>query len=337
MDAKQINQTVELLPLVGSELRKAGAYFVGPCPMCGGEDRFTVMHTSGGDRWHCRQCGDGKYHGVIDFIMARDRVSFLDACKALGGEKLYQVQKNTTKIQPAPKVQPIQVPDDAAQARMIAAMTAAGDALFTPDGQQAQDYLRSRGLALGTWYAWHIGYNAKTYDTATEKKRPAIWLPWYYIDAQRESITTIKYRFIDELAKDNKHRFNSMSGGKITGHLYGLWDAQPTDKVLLLVEGELNALSLWQQRPRDVTVLSIGSEGGGRPEVIAQIAQRYQRVYIWCDDAARTLKYKAMITQPTKGLQSPTIDGAKIDANKLLQAGKLAEFIKQVIGVDYMP
>ena len=44
-----------------------------------------------------------------------------------------------------------------------------------------------------------------------------------------------------------------------------------------------------------------------------------------------------MITQPTKGLQSPTIGGAKVDANKLLQAGKLAEFIRRVIGVDYMP
>ena len=332
MDAKQINQTVELLPLVGSELRKAGAYYVGPCPMCGGKDRFTVMHTDGGDRWHCRQCGDGKYHGVIDFVMARDRVSFLEACKALGGEKLYQIQKNTTEIQPAPKVQPIQVPDDAAQARLIAAMDAAGDALFTPDGQQAQDYLRSRGLALGTWYAWHLGA-AVIYDPAAQRKRPALSIPWYYVDAQREVIAAIKYRFVD--ADPKGLRYTSAPGSMPV--LYGLWDAQPTDKVLLLVEGELNALSLWQQRPRDVTVLSIGSEGGGRPEVIAQIAQRYQRVFIWCDDAARTLKYKAMITQPTKGLQSPTIGGAKVDANKLLQAGKLAEFIRRVIGVDYMP
>jgi hypothetical protein len=158
-------------------------------------------------------------------------------------------------------------------------------------------------------------------------------IPWYYVDAQREVIAAIKYRFVD--ADPKGLRYTSAPGSMPV--LYGLWDAQPTDKVLLLVEGELNALSLWQQRPRDVTVLSIGSEGGGRPEVIAQIAQRYKRVFIWCDDAARTVKYKAMIAQPTKGLQSPTIDGAKIDANKLLQAGKLAEFIKQVIGVDYMP
>ena len=334
MDANQINQTVELLPLVGSELRKAGAYYVGPCPMCGGVDRFTVKHTSGGDRWHCRHCGDGKYHGVIDFIMARDRVSFLEACKALSGAgEVVLTPTRQPARQPAttPKKEPT-TPDAPTQARMMAAMDAAGDALYTPDGQQAQDYLRSRGLALGTWYAWHLGA-AVIYDPAAQRKRPALSIPWYYVDAQREVIAAIKYRFVD--ADPKGLRYTSAPGSMPV--LYGLWDAQPTDTTLLLVEGELNALSLWQQRPRDVTVLSIGSEGGGRPEVIAQIAQRYKRVFIWCDDAARTVKYKAMIAQPTKGLQSPTIDGAKIDANKLLQAGKLAEFIKQVIGVDYMP
>ena len=333
MDANQINQTVELLPLVGSELRKAGAYYVGPCPMCGGVDRFTVKHTPGGDRWHCRHCGDGKYHGVIDFIMARDRVSFLEACKALSGAgEVVLTPTRQPARQPAttPKKEPT-TPDAPTQARMMAAMDAAGDALFTTDGQQAQDYLRSRGLALGTWYAWHLGA-ASIYDPSAQRKRPALSIPWYYVDAQREVIAGIKYRFID--ADPKGLRYTSAPGSMFV--LYGAWNAIQTDTTLILVEGELNALSLWQQRPQGTTVLSIGSEGGGRPEVIAQIAQRYQRVFIWCDDAARTLKYKATIAQPTKGLQSPTIGGAKIDANKLLQAGKLADFIKQVIGVDYM-
>ena len=334
MDANQINQTVELLPLVGSELRKAGAYYVGPCPMCGGVDRFTVKHTSGGDRWHCRHCGDGKYHGVIDFIMARDRVSFLEACKALSGAgEVVLTPTRQPARQPAttPKKEPT-TPDAPTQARMMAAMDAAGDALYTPDGQQAQDYLRSRGLALGTWYAWHLGA-ASIYDPSAQRKRPALSIPWYYVDAQREVMAGIKYRFVD--ADPKGLRYTSAPGSMFV--LYGAWDAIRTDTTLLLVEGELNALSLWQQRPQGTTVLSIGSEGGGRPEILAKIAQRYQRVFIWCDDAARTLKYKAMIAQPTNGLQSPTIGGAKIDANKLLQAGKLADFIKQVIGVDYMP
>lgn len=329
MDANQINQTVELLPLVGSDLHKAGAYYVGPCPMCGGKDRFTVMHTNRGDRWHCRQCGDGKYHGVIDYIMQRDHVSFVEACKALsGGAEVVLTPARQPARQPATTQKEPTLPDAPTQARLLAAMDAASDALYTTAGQQAQEYLRSRGLALGTWYAWQLGA-ASIYDPKAQRKRPALSIPWYY-QRRREFITAIKYRFIDDAP--NGLRYTSAPGS--VPILYGTWDIQTTDKTLLLVEGELNALSLWQQRPQDTTVLSIGSEGGGNETVLRRIASHYQRVFIWCDDAPRTLKYKAMIAQVTKGLQSPTIDGAKVDANKLLQIGKIGEFINAVIGVN---
>ena len=331
MDANQINQTVELLPLVGSELRKAGAYYVGPCPMCGGVDRFTVKHTSGGDRWHCRQCGDGKYHGVIDFIMRRDNVSFLEACKVISGGELCTAAKYTTNTQ-LPKAQPVQVPDSEAQVKMLAAMSAAAEALLTPEGSAARDYLTARGLQPCTWDAWHLGY-AMAYDSAVKRYRPAVSIPWYYVDARREVITAIKYRFIDNDPDPKASRFTSGAGSK-KGALYGLWTVIESSKTLMIVEGELNALSLWQCQPEGVTVLSIGSEGGGREDVIKQIAARYDRVFIWCDDAGRTLQYKAMTSQPVQGLQSPKVDGKKIDANDLLKAGELADFINHILQVN---
>ena len=324
MDAQTINQTIELLPFVG-DLRKAGGgYHVGPCPMCGGVDRFTVKHTPGGDRWHCRHCGDGKYHGVIDFIMARDHVSFVEACKLLTGgapDKLYQNQKSTTAAQPA-KAQPAQAPDAQTQARMLAAMDAAAEDLQAPN-VEAQAYLYGRGLTPATWEAWHIG-------SAIKGGRPAITLPWYYIDAQREVITGIKYRFID----GGQQRYTADAGSVFI--LYGAWSAIKTDQTIIFVEGELNALSLWQCEPRGVSVLSIGSQSGGRPEIIAKMAARYKRVFFWCDEADQTREYKKMIAQDATGIQSPTIDGVKYDANTLLMAGRLPDFITHVIGVDCM-
>ncbi len=79
MNASAINQTIEIIPLLGYELKKAGGYHVGACPFCGGTDRFTVKHTRDGDRCHCRQCWDGKYHTVIDLVMRRDNVPFKTA------------------------------------------------------------------------------------------------------------------------------------------------------------------------------------------------------------------------------------------------------------------
>lgn len=326
MDTTQINRT-ELIPMLGVVLHKAGAYHVGACPFCGGVDRFTVKHTPQGDKWHCRQCGDGKYHDVIEFIMRRDGIGFIEACR-LSGAELYPVTPNTTQVQPD-KPAAAQVPDEATQARMMRAMDTASDALYTGAGMGAQDYLTARGLDLGTWYAWQLGA-ADVYDPTVKRKRPALSIPWYYSDAQRELITAIKYRFIDE--DPNGLRYTSAPGSIPV--LYGLWDVLKTDTTLLLVEGEINALSLWQCRPQGTTVLSIGSEGGGRGYILQKLADLYPRVFIWCDDPARTRKYQAMITKPAKGLQSPIIDGRKIDANNLLQAGKLCDFIRHILDVN---
>jgi len=298
--------------------------------MCGGTDRFTVKHTSGGDRWHCRQCGDGKYHGVVDLIMARDHVSFTDALKLLGGE-VVPLCRGTTKGQPqAQPTRVIEPPDTATQAAMLAAMDAANDRLFTSAGAAAQEYLRSRALTVSTWEAWHIGA-ADVYDPKAKRTRPALALPWYDLDARREIITAIKYRFIDN--DPAGLRYISFKGSAPI--IYGAAAAINTDKTLLIIEGEINALSVWQCQPHGVSVLSIGSEGGGPGELLAKIAKYYQRVFIWCDEASQTNKHKKESARPdAKGLQTPIIDGVKLDANKLLQRGQLVDFINKMIGVD---
>lgn len=317
MDAAQLKK-IEILPLIGYELKKAGGYHIGACPFCGGKDRFTVKHTPAGDRWHCRHCGEDKYHDAIDFIMRRDGVNFTEACTILGGDKLYRAPKNTTSIHPeTPKT--IELPD---QGRFIGIMDMAADDLLTADGVPAQEYLYSRGILPAAWYAWHLG-------AAIKHGRPAITIPWYYINSKREYITAIKYRFIDELAKDKDHRYTSEAGSVFV--MYGAWDIMPTDDTLIIVEGEINALSIWQCRAPGLSVISLGSEGGGREEVIRETAKRYKRVFVWCDKVTKTREHIAALQRPAQALQSPKIDGVEIDANSLLIAGQLEDFIARVI------
>jgi hypothetical protein len=59
-------------------------------------------------------------------------------------------------------------------------------------------------------------------------------------------------------------------------------------------------------------------------------------VFFWCDEADKTREYKKMIAQDATGIQSPTISSVKYDANTLLLAGQLPDFIKHVIGADCM-
>jgi len=85
MDAKLINATTDLVSLVPG-LRRSGQYHIGPCPFCGGEDRFTIKRTDAGDLWLCRKCGDGKYHDAVAFRMRAGGRSFREVTSS-GGER----------------------------------------------------------------------------------------------------------------------------------------------------------------------------------------------------------------------------------------------------------
>jgi putative DNA primase/helicase len=66
----------------GVKLRRVGAERVGPCPKCGGDDRFAINTAKG--VWHCRGCdkgGDG-----IELVQHLDGVDFIAACTTLTGQ-----------------------------------------------------------------------------------------------------------------------------------------------------------------------------------------------------------------------------------------------------------
>jgi putative DNA primase/helicase len=56
----------------------------GPCPRCGGSDRFSVHIRK--QVFFCRQCG-GKGRGAVDFVMFVDGIDFADAIEVLTGER----------------------------------------------------------------------------------------------------------------------------------------------------------------------------------------------------------------------------------------------------------
>ena len=60
-----------------------GGIYRGPCPWCGGVDRFHVFPAQGdaGTLW-CRQCG--KTGDAITYLRERRGMTFRDACQQLG-------------------------------------------------------------------------------------------------------------------------------------------------------------------------------------------------------------------------------------------------------------
>ena len=97
IDTAKLKETISLIDLAGRyvELRKATAdEYHGPCPWCGGTDRFRVR----ADFFACRQCG--RTGDAINFVQEHDNVDFKEAVQRLGGD----LGPGADKVKPVAKV-----------------------------------------------------------------------------------------------------------------------------------------------------------------------------------------------------------------------------------------
>jgi hypothetical protein len=77
----------------GHWLKRVGGELVGPCPVCGGTDRFGVNVRK--QLWHCRGCAKGG--DIIDLVRHLDAVNVSEALETLIGEKPRPAVKITPK------------------------------------------------------------------------------------------------------------------------------------------------------------------------------------------------------------------------------------------------
>jgi hypothetical protein len=69
----------DMLALAGARLRRSGHEFVGPCPVCGGHDRFAINRRK--QLFNCRGCGKGG--SPIDLEMFLSGCEFVEAVRRL--------------------------------------------------------------------------------------------------------------------------------------------------------------------------------------------------------------------------------------------------------------
>jgi hypothetical protein len=78
----------------GIKLNGNGLERVGPCPRCGGTDRFSINTKK--QCWNCRGCGQGG--DVIDLVKHLDGVDFLGACETLTGDPRPNGRDDANKV-----------------------------------------------------------------------------------------------------------------------------------------------------------------------------------------------------------------------------------------------
>jgi hypothetical protein len=84
----------DILARRGHQLRRSGKEMCGPCPVCGGHDRFGVNIPKG--VWNCRGCQRGG--DVIELVRFLDDCPFTEAVARLAGERSNLPSRATLNI-----------------------------------------------------------------------------------------------------------------------------------------------------------------------------------------------------------------------------------------------
>lgn len=272
----------------------------GPCPFCGGTDRFFIATC--GTWCACRKC---EWRGdVIDLVAKAENVSKVEAARIVSGGRVALHAGAPRAAEPAaPKPPGWDCPEWQAEARRM--IGAARDALA--GSSMARTYLEGRGFDARTWERFGLGFAPAWFDPAARHKRPAIVIPWQ--DAAGV-VTAVKVRYCD-CAKGE--RFGAQRGS--SPKLFGLQTISGLAR-LAVVEGEFNAMAVWQACGDAYDVVSVGAQSMSHATVgaLGALADRYERVLLWFDEGKNAAAAGAVVKGAAL-MRSP--EGQ--DANDLLR------------------
>jgi DNA primase len=211
-----------------------GGEWVGPCPFCGGKDRFHVWPNEEKPRFWCRQCD--KKGDVIDYLKERDGLTFIGALRALGGD--VGAHSAPPPSQPGPdRAKWTDAAIDFIETSLIH--------LRGAEGVKARAYLHNRGLNDETLNEWNIGYNPKDYEDP-RKWGDKVFIPRGIVIPNQDE-TGLHYIKIRKPVGEPKYIM--VTGSK--GWLYGGMSCKGHSECFLF-EGEFDCLLAWQ------TGLSVG-------------------------------------------------------------------------------
>jgi len=303
----------------------------GPCPKCAGEDRFYVGRTYAA----CRQCHAQRMDaaGLVAWLQ---NVPMHEAVRQLVGGDVRAASSSS----PAPTA-PAGRDDQTAQWRLAATrhVREARQRLSMDGGAVVRRYLLSRALQPATWRAFELGCVQRRLVSDRTQTAPAVSWPVY--DEDTDAVVAVRYRYAVQTATGD--RYDSRAGSRTKERLFGVqclpaYVRLPDSgrcaerlRCLVLCEGEINAISVWQACHRaGVDVLSTGSESQNRlPAWSLDVAARYGVVLAWFDreDIAATVAQQLRQCARVVALRSPVVDGDALDANDLLQRGRLAALV----------
>ncbi len=276
------------------------------CPLCGAKGKAVVWNNT----LFLNCCQGNKRHSAIDLVMLRFSVDFQTAIGILSGRFA-----GLKPVAPTNSTEPAQTADKPPfDAEYWSNALRKAQTALRPTAEAGQ-YLLSRGLQPETWSAFGLG-------AGTRQGQPALFIPWYN---QAGELVAGRYRLLK--APDKQSRYYWWKNSDVQGNLWG-WHSHQGRDAVILVEGEINALSLYQVCGDWLDVLSTGSENYHLTKSNIRQIGRYTHVFGWADKPA-TIKGWAGKISSLIPISSNLVGG---DANDLLMSNWLADMLTALAG-----
>ncbi|ACL01976.1 P4 alpha zinc-binding domain protein [Desulfatibacillum aliphaticivorans] len=234
-----------------------GGEFAGPCPSCGGEDRFRVWPEQG--RYWCRGCA--RSGDAIQYLWDFKGIAYMEACFALGQEP--KATTGRLKLKPVWAPKDAGIPNPSWHEKASAFLVWTQEQLWTDEGGEARAFLHNRGIQDATIKKAGLGWNPtdayrdrEAWGLEPEIKengRPkGLWLPKGLVIPCRINEKPIRIR-IRRPKPENRPRYYALPGSTFPPMSIG------AGLVAVVVESELDAILTAQEAPQDVYSLAMGS------------------------------------------------------------------------------
>jgi len=257
----------ELLEIISSDTelkrtaRTNGGEWHGPCPKCGGDDRFIAWpEQEPHGRFWCRRCdisGDD-----VDYLVIVQGMTKHEALKVLRPDNGQRPRKTrSASARSTPLLEEVKETTKPPEQWIKQARDLCNDAtrrLWTDAGKEGLEYLRRRGLEDETIKAAGLGYIERD-----DWKRPEVWglvdkkiyIPGPSIVIPKTvdgNIHSVKFRRLSS----GYPKYIQISESQTV--LYGMDDVQDF-RYMVLTEGEFDALLLRQEAGDLAAIATLGS------------------------------------------------------------------------------
>lgn len=283
-----------------------GGVWKGPCPWCGGTDRFSIYPFEGDGQYICNQCkrsGD-----PIQFERDFNNLTFREAAEKLGAyHKLQDEKPDQKKEKKAPvertwEPRQTELPPSTWLKKATQFTFNSYKYLMSGHGKQHREYLNGRGIPNETIKTARIGYNPSavqyslgSFGLIEEKDKAGasktVWIPAgiiipYFDQDQTGQIRRIRIRS-DTESNSGGNTYVLLTGGTTEYFLYpGCTTGRPT----IVVESELDGWCVWSAAGDLINVVAVGNTTT-RPDVVAHHSILSTSPRVLCafdnDDAGR--------------------------------------------------